>query len=287
MRGAPPNATVSISTRSLWEIRIVRELPRYLLCAASIAGLAASVRFAVAPPRPAAPAAALRTTTPQDPAAEWFAALFARRYLTWNAAEPLASERALEPFVGSGMEPAAGLQLPRSGSQRVEWVEVVQQRQPAVGEHVYTLAVQTDSGGLLYLTVSVVRNASDGLALAAYPAFVGSPAFSPAQALGRGRELADPVLATIVERALRNYLAASAAELAADLTSGARVSLPSIALELKSTQRLNWSPDGKSVVAVVLASDARGVQYTLDYELDVVREGGRWEISAVQMDPNA
>jgi Conjugative transposon protein TcpC len=287
MRRGPADPQVMVSTRRLWEIRLVRELPRYLLCAASIAGLAASVRFAIAPPRPVMLAPASRIALQQDPAAEGFAVLFARRYLTWNAAEPLAVERALQPFVGSGMEPAAGLQLPRSGSQRVEWAEVVQRRESAPGEHVYSLAVQTDTGGLLYLTVTVGRAGGGGLALAGYPAFVGSPAFGPAASVARLRELADPALATVVERALRNYLAAAGGELAADLTSGARISLPSPALALRSVQRMAWSPDGRSVVALVLASDARGVQYTLAYELDVVREGGRWEISAVQMDPNA
>ena len=52
-------------------------------------------------------------------------------------------------------------------------------------------------------------------------------------------------------------------------------------------QRLDWAPEGSSVLATVQAQDGRGVQYTLAYELDVVREQGRWEVSAVQMDPDA
>jgi Conjugative transposon protein TcpC len=185
------------------------------------------------------------------------------------------------------MESDAGLRLPSSGEQRVEWAEVVQQREPAPGEHVYTVAAQTDTAGLLYLTVSVLRTGDGSLALAGYPAFVGAPTSGPAQSTGRLREVEDPALATVVERVLRNYLAASASELAADLTSGARVSLPSLALALESVQRLDWSPDGRSVLAVVQAQDARGVQYSLAYELDVVQAQGRWEVSAVQTDPDA
>jgi len=41
------------------------------------------------------------------------------------------------------------------------------------------------------------------------------------------------------------------------------------------------------VLAVVQAEDARGVRYTLAYEVDVVRAQGRWEISAIEMDPDA
>jgi hypothetical protein len=279
--------TVTIATRALWRIRLARELPRYLLCTMSVVGLAASARFAIAPPRPVSQASAAREPTPPDPAAEAYATLFARRYLTWNAAEPQASARALEPFLGPGIEPDAGLELPASGEQRVEWAEVVQAREPALGEHVYTVAAQTDTAGLLYLTVDVTRTADGSLALAGYPAFVGAPAAGPAQTVGRLREVDDPALATVVERVLRNYLAASSSELEADLASGARVSLPGLPLSLRSMQRLDWAPGGSSVLATVQAQDERGVQYTLAYELDVVREQGRWEVSAVQTEPDA
>jgi hypothetical protein len=89
-----------------------------------------------------------------------------------------------------------------------------------------------------------------------------------------------------VQRALRNYLAGSPGELAADLTANAQVSLPGVPLSLESIQRLDWTPGGGSVLAVVQARDGRGVQYLLAYELDVAREQGRWEVSAVQTDPD-
>jgi len=283
----PTRTRLSVTATPLWRIRLRRELLRYLLGALSVAGLAASARFAIAPPHPAALAASYRAPAPPDRAAEGYASLFARRYLTWDAAEPLASQRALAAFVGPGMESGAGFQVPPTGEQQVEWDEVVQEREPALGEHVYTVAAQTDTAGLLYLTVSVVRSAGGGLALAAYPALVGAPTSGPAQAFVHLREVGDSGLATVVGRALRNYLSASAGELAADLTSGARVSLPGLALSLESVQRLDWSPDGGSVVAVVQAQDGRGAEYTLAYELDVANKQGRWEVSAIQMDPDS
>jgi hypothetical protein len=283
----PAHPSVTITTHALWRIRLARELPRYLLCLLSVAGLAASMRFAIAPPRPVAAVALRNEPPPPDRAAEGYAALFARRYLTWNAAEPQSSARSLQPFVGPGMEADAGFVPPSTGRQRVEWVEVVQGRLPGPGEHVYTLAAQTDAAGLVYLTVGVLRAANGSLALSGYPAFVGAPAAGPAQAGGRLREVGDPTLVTVVERSLRNYLADSVGELAADLTSGARVSLPGLALNLGSVQRIDWLPAGDSVLAVVQAQDGRGSQYTLAYELDVIRKQGRWEVSAVQMDPNA
>jgi hypothetical protein len=276
---------VTITTRPLWRIRLTHELPRYLICALSVWGLLASARFAIAPPRPTASAAPVRTPPPPDLAAEGYASLFVRRYLTWNAAEPAASQQALAALVGSGVEPDAGLRLPPTGEQHVNWAEVVQERESAPGQRVYTVAAQTDTSGLLYLTVKVGRASDGSLALAGYPAFVGAPSSGPAQVAATPREVGDRALATVVERTLHNYLAASAGELAADLTRDARVSLPGVGLSLLSVQRIDWLPDGRSVMAVVQAQDGRGAQYTLGYELDVALTQGRWEVSAIQMDP--
>jgi hypothetical protein len=41
------------------------------------------------------------------------------------------------------------------------------------------------------------------------------------------------------------------------------------------------------VLAVVHAYDQRGARYTLAYELDVSAVAGRWEISAIQIDPDS
>jgi len=279
------NTAVTITARPMWRIRLMREAPRYLLQALAVMGIVASARFAIAPPRPIV----VRPSTPSalltDRAAEGFASLFARRYLTWSAADPEAHARALAPYFGAGAEADDGMQPPSSGEQRVQWTEVVQARVPAPGEHVYTVAAQTDTAGLVYLTVSVARQANGSLALAGYPAFVGAPSFTAATAPAQLREVQEPTLRTVVERALRNYLAGSTSELDADLTSEARVSLPAMALTLQQLHSLDWSPDGRSVLAVVQASDERGAQYTLAYELDVSSQEGRWEVSAIQMDP--
>ncbi len=97
----------------------------------------------------------------------------------------------------------------------------------------------------------------------------------------------DPALEVVVRRALTNYLAGTPGELASDLTVDARVSLPARALTLQEMGKLGWAPGGGAVVAQVEASDWRGAAYTLAYEVDVVETQGRWEVSAVQMDPDA
>jgi hypothetical protein len=277
---------VTISTSSTWRLRLMREIPRYLLAAVALSGLAASARFAVAPPRPAAAMRALPAEVP-DGAAEAYAALFARRLLSWNSAEPLSLSRSLEPFLGAGQQADIAVQLPSNGAQSVAWAEVVQAREPQRGVHVYTVAAQTDAAGLLYLAVGVTRLPSGALALSGAPAFVGPPASAVEQGPKRLRAVEDPALEVVVRRALTNYLSGQSGELASDLTPTARVSLPTNSLILREMGKLGWAPGGGAVVGQVQASDPRGATYTLAYEVDVVEAQGRWEISAVQMDPDA
>ncbi len=286
MTGSPSHSTVTVTAWPMWRIRLSRELPRYLLQGLALAGLLASARFAIDPPRPAVAHASAPSSASVDRGAEGFAALFARRYLTWSSRDPEAHRLALAPFLGSSMETEAGLQPPESGEQQVQWTQVVQARALGSSEHVYTVAAQTDTGGLLYLTVGVVRASDGALALAGYPALVGPPASTPAELPEHLSEVEDPALETVIARALRNYLAGAESELDADLSADARVSLPGLTLVLESVQSLDWSTPGRAVLAVVRARDERGAQYTLGYELDVVSAAGRWELSAIQTNPN-
>jgi hypothetical protein len=276
---------VTIASTPLWRLRLAQSLSRYVLCAAACAGLIASARFALFPPGGGAAPTVAPAPPLADRAAEGFAVLFTRRYLTWDAAQPQASERLLGPMAGSTMALDAGLTLPANGAQHVEWAEVVQQRELGPGAHVYTVAAQTDDAGLVYLAVGVTRVATGSLVLSGYPAFVGAPAHGPSQLPAHASSVADASLAAVVRRALRNYLAASPEELAADLSEGAHVAVPDMALTLETVQSLVWSADRRSVLAVAQARDLRGARYTLGYELDVVDVDGRWEVSAVEMDP--
>ena len=279
-------AQVSVMPKSIWRIRLGRELPRYLLQALAVVGLLASGRFALAPPRPILARSSASGSAASDRAAEGFATMFARAYLDWDSRDPEAHRLALAPFVGSWMEPEAGLQPPESGKQQVRWAQVVQARVLGSGEQLYTVAAQTDTEGLLYLSVGVVREADGALALAGYPAFVGAPASTTAVAPAHLREVEEPALETVVTRALRNYLARAESELDADLAAGARVSLPEQTLALQSLDSLDWCTGGRSVLATLRARDEHGGQYTLAYELGVRLSAGRWEISAIQTNPS-
>ena len=128
-------------------------------------------------------AVAAHSPAPPDLAAEGFAVRFARSYLTWNAAEPQAHEDALGAVRRARDRPRRGAAAARRAASSA-WSGPKSCRSAnrcAAGEHVYTVAAQTDDAGLLYLTVSVVRTADGSLALGGYPAFVGAPATGPAQ----------------------------------------------------------------------------------------------------------
>jgi hypothetical protein len=276
---------VSISPRSMRRIRASAALTRWVVYATATAGLAASARFAIAPPHP--PAAPPPVVERRDLAAEGFASQLARSYLTFDGDRPDAHRARLAPFVGDQLDPDLGLRAPPGRVQRVRWLQIVQSRVGADGSRVFTVAAQTDRAGLLYLSVDIARGRDHALRLDGYPALVGAPLSAPATATAEGsqRDVADRTLRASCQRALRNYLARAGDNLNADLTADAAVALPGLSLSLRRLSALEWAPDGASVLATVEASDGDGVSYALRYELDVRRVDQRWEIAAIQTDP--
>lgn len=281
------NARVISRSLPLWRLRLNREAWRYLLGLAAAFGLLASARYALYPPRAAIAARPAAETPPLDPAAESYAVEFARRYLTWSAAEPAASPLALESFTGAQMQPSAGLVLPSRGSEHVEWAEVAQRRQPAPGVHVYTIAAETSPAGPRDLAVTVERTAQGAISLDGYPAFVGAPASAPSPQPPQLATVADQALRVVVRRALTNYLADAPSELASDLVEGAVVTPPSYPLRLTAVTREDWALGGGTVLALVQATDGLGARYSLAYEVEVERAQGRWLVAAIETDPDA
>jgi hypothetical protein len=262
-------------------------MTRWLLYGVACVGILATLRFTLMPPRPPQP-----VVPPQphaDRGAEAFATLFTRSYLSWDAAHPDLHQRALAPLVGAAMDADAGLQVPATGAQSVQWTDIAQERDGPQGDRVYTVAAQTDHSGLIYLAVDVARATNGRLRLLGYPALIGPPLVSaaPADPDQSRRDVSDVELVTVVKRALRNYLAGSANNLNADLTPSARISSPVQPLQMRDLALLKWAPRGRSLLATVHAGGADGAEYTLRYELDVARLAARWEIAAIQMDPTA
>jgi hypothetical protein len=275
---------VQVETRSFWRIRVSASMTRWVVYTTAVVGIIATVRFSVAPPRPRVLARSSAAVV--DRGAEAFASLFARRYVTWSAASPAAHAEGLTMFGNAATDPDLGLGQPTRGSERVVWDEVIAARAVGPDEHLYTVEIDTGAAALTYLSVDVIRTASGALQLGRYPALVGPPVVAPAAGLVGGGigGVSDPALSAVIGRGLRNYLAGSQANLAADLVPGTVVSSPGDPLAVDQIQELRVARDG-DVLATLVAHDDEGISFTLTYELEVVRTAGRWLIAAIQTDP--
>lgn len=271
--------------------RVRARAPRYaflvFVAVMSIAGIRASLL----------PSSAPETSGPSGPPVDYaeqsFALAFARAYLTYDVARPGRRERALAQFASSGLEGGAGFSPPSSGSQRVQWADVAQVQRPLVGGVIVSVAAQlSDQRSPVYLSVPVDRQRGGAIYIAGYPSFVGPPlSTTTAGAEPGGESVDEPEVTSLVHRALSNYLAGDAENLAADLADAATVTLPTNPLHLEAVDQLDWvrGAGGGAVLATVSASDQSGATYTLRYEVGVVRVdasdprlGPGWRITYVQ-----
>ena len=271
------SARVTLERRRMWSVRASLAFGRWLLCALALAGIAVSIRDLVRPRPPVlrAPASAV----PVSLEAQWLALRFARAYMTFTT-DPAVRERALAPFIASGGDPDAGA-TPAVG-QRVAWAQIAGERDLGA-QRDYTVALATGAGAWRYLVVALTPAHGGGETLAHYPALVAAPVPAPAGALdGAGLPpLAGGALATVIDRALGNYLAGSTENLAADLATGALIAPAEPGLEIQAVQRLAVQSTGR-VLATVLVSDRAGDRLTLDYRVGVRLEGGRWVLTSIQ-----
>jgi hypothetical protein len=248
--------------------RLRERAPRYLVTAALALLVALGARALLWPPRPPAP----RPPAPSaDAPSEDFALQFARAYLTYDASRPGARTRALAPFLSGSLDSGAGF-FAASGAQRVRWAEVASDQPALLGGRTITVAAGLSTQRLpVYLAVSVRHRRGEGLALLGYPCFVGAPLIGGTVAAAPGPAVEEAAVTAVVDRVLRNYLSGSAPNLKADLTPGAAVTLPTLALRVLRVERLAWIGAARSgaVLATLSAADGRGATYTLTYELGI------------------
>jgi hypothetical protein len=248
--------------------RLRAAAPRYLATAVLIVLLALGARALVVPP--SAPPA-WHPAPSADAPSEDFALQFARAYLTYDADRPGLRAQALAPFLSSAFDSNAGF-FAATGGQRVLWEDVASDQTSLAGGRVITVAAAVSTQRLpVYLSVTVSHDRSGGLALVGYPSFVGAPAVDAQPQPESRTAVDDQVVLAVVDRVVRNYQAGSAANLKADLTADAVVTLPTVTLDVERVNRVVWLGDagGGAVLATVTAADARGAEYTLTYELGV------------------
>jgi len=250
--------------------RLGAAAPRYLASAVLFGFFAIGLRTAFLSPAVSAPSRPpLRGA---DAPSEDFALQFARAYLTYDAADPSLRERALAPFLSQGLAADGGFSA-AAGAQRVLWAEVASDQRALTGGRLITVAAQLSTQSLpVYLAVSVRHEAGQSLELLGYPALIGAPAIDSSYSPPARSAVTDPAVLEVVDRVIHNYLAGDAAELKADLSVDATVTLPTQRLALQSVEQTLWV-GGRGSGAVLLtaaATDPRGNTYTFTYELGIV-----------------
>lgn len=262
-------ARVEPGWQSLRRARLGALAPRHLATAVLLLFLALGIRATFFPAATAAPPAPQPAAA--DAPSEDFALQFARAYLSYNATDPAARERALAPFLSADLATGAGF-TPSSGSRQVLWAEVASDQPALAGGRVITVAAAVS--GLrapLYLAVTVRHEPGQPLSLVGYPALIGAPAIDTAATPPPRTAVTDAAVTQVVDRVLRNYLAAAAPNLRADLTANADVTLPTVRLRVAEVTQIAWVAGAGSgaVLATVTATDAAGNAYTLTYELGI------------------
>jgi conjugative transposon protein TcpC len=281
----------SVKSSSARYGRLRARLPRFAFLAFIAVMSLAGIRSILVPTHPAS---VVRGNGGEiDYAEQSFAIAFARAYLTFDSSRPEAHEAALAPFVSSALESNGGFNPPRVGSQRVDWADVAQVQHPLAGGEIVTVAATLNTARApVYLSVPVRRVSDKAIALAGYPSFVGPPlSSSPDPDEGDREAVSDGEVTRLVKRALANYLAGNAEDLAADLAQAATVTLPSNPLRLRGVEELVWvkGSGGGATLATVSAADGRGGTYTLRYEVGLHRVeasdpqiGPGWRITYIQ-----
>jgi hypothetical protein len=266
----PLFARIGAGWESARHARWAAAAPRYLASAVLVVFCALGLRAAFFPPAPALSAAPSKPGA--DAPSEDFALQFARAYLTYDAASPGVRARALASFVPDGLDAGAGF-FPASGRQRVLWAQVASDQRALAGGRVITVAAAVSTQRPpVYLAVTVRHDRGGPLTLVGYPSFVGAPVVNTTAGPAPRSAVEDAAVVEVVERVVRNYLAAAGPNLKADLTDDAVVTLPTVSLRVRSVDQVVWvdGPASGAVLVTVTATDSRQANYTLTYELGLV-----------------
>jgi len=275
-------STLSDAGESVRVARLRAAAPRYVAIAVLAVLLLLGLRALIWPPKPGS--ASLPTQA--DLPSRSFALQFARAYLTYDANRPGARLRELAALVPASLDRSAGV-FAQSGSQRVLWAQIASDQPALTGGRVLTVAAGVSTQALpVYLAIPVRHPPNRPVSLTGYPSFVGAPLVDTESSAQSYEDVATEAVSEVVTRVLRNYLAASTANLRADLTDDAVVTLPTVSLRLERLAQLVWLGGAGSgaVLATVTAHNTHGVSYTLTYELGIV-DGERPYVSFIEVIP--
>jgi hypothetical protein len=228
---------------------------------------------------PSKPVAGPKSSVASTSDVDGFAEGFARAYLAVSPQDPGRRDRALKLYGYAADDAAVGI-----GAMHVVWTSVVASEARHGGGRVITV-VADDGRREWYLAVTVAVDRFGRRSIATAPALVGPPATRPNAVAPAELEVDDRGLRQVAERVVRHFLAGDRADLAADLARGATVTTPPVATRLTSVDVITWVARPSRVAVAVTASAPDHLRFSLRYELQVIRLGGRWLVREIQVNP--
>ena len=168
--------------------------------------------------------------------------------------------------------------MPPRGEQQVVWTAAIQDQADAHGDRRDHGGRADDAASCSTSPFRCIGRSAGSWSCRATRRWLGRPSVIPGAPPAEERDVSDGGLRAVAQRAVTNYLAGQRTNLLADLDPAAVVSLPTAMLDVRSVRSITKAARDRVAVEVAAADDS-GIQWTLRYELTVVRRD-RWYVRA-------
>ena len=270
------------------------------LAGTSVLGLWAAGEFNISA---ATPVAVERKQPEVSQAARSFALQFAHEYFKWTVGQADRREERLKPFLAQGMDPQAGLDFSNLSRHAVPehitvWKEELGRKK---GEYVITVSALVNFYDAkdtkkyftkrMLLEVPIKQKNERDMAVIENPRLVPLPAETSIQ---KEREsLVGEPLDSSEEEALRSaaetffktYASGKQEELSYLMTGEQKVETFQGKMRFVAVEQMEAVKKGDRVVSdlvVRLADPSTGMEVSVPYEIDWVKEDGRWFVEAIR-----
>lgn len=270
------------------------------LAGTSVLGLWAAGEFNISA---ATPVAVERKQPEVSQAARSFALQFAHEYFKWTVGQADRREERLKPFLAQGMDPQAGLDFSNLSRHAVPehitvWKEELGRKK---GEYVITVSALVNFYDIkdtkkyftkrMLLEIPIKQKNERDMAVIENPRLVPLPAETSIQ---KEREsLVGEPLDSSEEEALRSaaetffktYASGKQEELSYLMTGEQKVETFQGKMRFVAVEQMEAVKKGDRVVSdlvVRLADPSTGMEVSVPYEVDWVKEDGRWFVEAIR-----
>lgn len=265
----------------------------------AVCGLWAAGEFNISA---ATPVAVERKQPEVSQAARSFALQFAHEYFKWTVGQADRREERLKPFLAQGMDPQAGLDFSNLSRHAVpEHLTIWKEELKGKGEYVITVSALVNFYDAkdtkkyftkrMLLEVPIKEKNERDMAVIENPRLVPLPAETSIQ---KEREsLVGEPLDSSEEEALRSatetffktYASGKQEELSYLMTGEQKVETFQGKMRFVAVEQMEAVKKGDRVVSdlvVRLADPSTGMEVSVPYEVDWVKEDGRWFVEAIR-----